>query len=444
MTSAAMRLFLATCLTPAAYAQFELYVVKGVVELPAPAVYDLGAVYPNETATARFRLRNTSMTPAAVYVLAADGAGFMIPGAPALPFGLDPQAALEFTVAFRSVNTGSYSAALHSEGVSILLTATVLPRLTYTVEGQTLSAVNFGKTEAGSSVVRHFAIENLTPLVLTVPLIAITGNGFTLVGDTPSGSVLQPRQTAHFDTQFQPPSAGSYEGSLIIGDRTYALSGTGADPPPPRPVISLTLADPRSARQGSVTVNLDAVPRSSGAGTLTLEFHATPAGANDPGITFLTGSRNVPFTVTPGDMQVLDAPFQTGTTAGILTFTATLAGNTDQQSITIAAAPVGILSAKGTRLAATPEVLITGFDNTRTAGALDYTFFDTGGNPVSPGAIHVDSTADFTKFFQSSDAGGNFLLRSIFPVNGDPSRIVAVEVEFTNSAGTARTGRIAF
>src|SRR5439155_6595294 len=110
----------------------------------------LGPIYPNESATARFRLRNTSAAPAAVYVLAADGAGFTISGAPPLPFGLAVQAALEFTVTFRSVNIGSYSAALHSEGVSILLTATVLPRLTYTVEGQPLSAVSFGTTETGS------------------------------------------------------------------------------------------------------------------------------------------------------------------------------------------------------------------------------------------------------------------------------------------------------
>ena len=80
----------------------------------------------------------------------------------------------------------------------------------------------------------------------------------------------------------------------------------------------------------------------------------------------------------------------------------------------------------------------------RTAGAIIYTFFDTGGNAVTPGAIQVNNTADFTNFFQSSDAGGNFLLRSIFPVTGDTSRIAAFEVEFANSAGTARTTRTPF
>ena len=78
-------LILVAWMGPAAYAQFELYVVKGAVELPAPPVYDLGSIYPNEPATARFRLRNTSAAPAAVYVLAADGAGFTISGAPPLP-----------------------------------------------------------------------------------------------------------------------------------------------------------------------------------------------------------------------------------------------------------------------------------------------------------------------------------------------------------------------
>jgi len=326
----------------------------------------------------------------------------------------------------------------------VLLIATVLPRLTYTVEGQLLTAVSFGVTQPGSSVVRHFLIENLTPLILTVPPITVEGGGFSLVDSAPSGLVLQSRQTARFDVQFLPPAGGSYEGSLIVGDRTYTLTGTAPDPALPKPLLSVNLSEPRSARQGTVTVTFDTTPLSSGSGTLTLEFQAASTGATDPGIVFLTGSRTMPFTVSAGDAQTLVAPFQTGTTAGTLKFTVSLGGNTDQQSLAIAGAPVGIASARGSRLAGTVEVLVTGFDNTRTAGAISYTFFDSAGNAVAPGAIQVNSTTDFLKFFESSDAGGNFLLRSTFPVTGDTSRISAFEVEFTNSAGTARTGRVAY
>jgi len=427
-----------------AYAQFELYIVNGSIELPAPPVYRLGSIYSNETATARFRLRNISKAPAAVYVLAADGAGFSISGAPPLPFGLDPQAALEFTVAFRAANIGSYSAALHSEGVSVLLIAEVLPRLTYTVEGQPIGPMDFGAIETGSSAVRHVSIGNLTSLTLTVPSISVDGSGFSLVGGSPVGLILQPRQSASFDVQFLPPGAGTFGGSLVIGDRTYALRGTGTGPVLPKPLLSVALGEPRSARQGTVTVTLDSAARSSGTGTLTLEFRPVAGDASDPGIVFLTGSRSIPFMVSPGDTQALIAPFQTGTTAGTLTFTASVGGNIDQQSFSIAGAPVGIASAGGSRRPGAIELLVTGFDNTRTAGAIAYTFFDTVGNRVAPGAIQVNSTAEFTMFFQSSAAGGNFLLRSTFPVTGDASKIVAFEIEFSNSAGASRTGRVTF
>jgi hypothetical protein len=42
-----------------------------------------------------------------------------------LPAVLESQAFLDFSVVFQAANPGSYSAALHSEGISLLLTATV-------------------------------------------------------------------------------------------------------------------------------------------------------------------------------------------------------------------------------------------------------------------------------------------------------------------------------
>src|ERR1017187_1120966 len=121
---------LALLLAPAAHAQFDLFLVEGNTERAAPAVYDFGSLYADESASAHFRLRNTSNAPASVNVLAAAGAGFTLT-APVLPVGLAPQAALDFTVAFHAAGTGTYSASLHSDGVAILLTAPVAPRPTY-------------------------------------------------------------------------------------------------------------------------------------------------------------------------------------------------------------------------------------------------------------------------------------------------------------------------
>jgi hypothetical protein len=62
-------LLLAALAVPAAYGQFDLFVVNGNVEHPVPAAYDLGSLYAGESESAHFRLRNTSTSPASVVSL---------------------------------------------------------------------------------------------------------------------------------------------------------------------------------------------------------------------------------------------------------------------------------------------------------------------------------------------------------------------------------------
>jgi hypothetical protein len=565
---------LAASLTPLGYGQLSFFVVNGCVQQPASAVCNLGAIYPNQAATAQFRLQNTSSAAATVTVLSALGAGFTLNG-PAPPFSLGPQATVDFTVTFLSPDAGSYSAVLQSDGVSLLLLATVLPWLTYEVDtGAGLqplgtAPVDFGSVNLGSSAVRHFVAVNQMTVVLTVPAIAVAGGDFALSGVAPSGTVLQPGQSAAFDVRFSPTAAGSRSGSLVIGNRppyalagtgvqpppppqltyevdagaglqplgagpvdfgsvqlgssvarhfavvnqttvvltapaiavpagdfalsgaapggqalqpgqtadfyvqftptatgarsgslvignsTYALTGTGVAPPPPptlpNPGLSIAPSQILSDQQGAVTVTLDAASKTSGSGTLTLDFQPASGLTDDPLIVFASGGRTAAFTVSPGDTQghfggQLTAPFQTGTTAGALVFTVQLGGVTAQQTITILPATVGITPGlvRGVRSAASVQVQVTGFDNTRTAGLLTFTFFDAAGNAVAPGAIRTDATASFATYFQNSGLGGVFLLTAVFPVTGDPSQIGAFQVQIANSAGTAQTARTTF
>jgi hypothetical protein len=565
---------LAASFAPASYGQFSLFVVNGSAEQPAPAVYSLGAVYPNQAASAHFRLRNTASAAATLTVLSVAGAGFTLHG-PALPAALDPQAAVDFTVTFLSPDAGSYSAPLQSDGVSILLLATVLPRLTYEVDtgagleplgtgpvdfgsvargssavrhlvavnqmavvlivpaisvptsdfalsgvasgtvlkpGQSAafdvrfsptvagsrsgslvigdqtyaligtgvepppppppppqltyevdagaglqplgaSPVDFGSVELGFIVARHFAVANQTAVVLTAPAIAVPAGEFALSGAAPGGLALQPGKSADFYVQFTPAAAGVRTGSLVIGGSAYALTGTGVAPPPPPPLptpgLSISLPQALSAQQGAVTVTLDATSATSGSGTLTLDFQPGPGLADDAAIAFASGGRTATFTVSPGDTQghfgdQLTAPFQTGTTAGALVFTVQSGGVTAQQTITILPTSVGISLAQGVRSAAGVEVRVTGFDNTRTAGPLTFTFFDAAGNAVAPGAIHADAAPGFATYFQNSDLGGVFLLTADFPVTGNPSQVGAFQVQIANSAGTAPTARTVF
>ncbi|MEO8370698.1 MAG: hypothetical protein ABI806_16055, partial [Candidatus Solibacter sp.] len=83
------------------------------------------------------------------------------------------------------------------------------------------------------------------------------------------------------------------------------------------------------------------------------------------------------------------------------------------------------------------------FDNTRSLGALSFTFFDAAGGVIAPGVIRADASADFARYFATSQAGV-FLLRLAFPVTGDTSGIAACEAALTNSAGATKTARTAF
>jgi hypothetical protein len=424
------------------------------VELPAPAVVDLGSVYPTETASARFRIRNTSAASAPLSMLAARGTGFTLTGLPVLPVGLEPQQALDFSVAFQATGVGSYSASLDTGGPPVLLTATVAAGLTATVQTASgwqvpgAEGVDFGSVQLGGSAARHFALTNLTGVVLQAGRIAVQGGGFSLAGTAPAGAVLQPGDSAAFDVVYRPIAAGSTLGSIAIGDRTYPLTGAGVPIPLPRPLLDVELAQARSGQQGTVAVNFDAASLTAGTGSLTLDFQPLASGATDPAIQLGVVGRSLTFPIAAGDAlarfgDLSAVAFQTGTIAGTLTFTAAIAGATDRKSVVIPAAPVTIVAATGARAAGSIEVDITGYDNTRSAGTVVYTFFDASGNAVAPG-ITVDDTASFAAYFAGSTVGGNFLLRAVFPVTGDASGIASFEAQVTNSAGTAGTGRVKF
>jgi hypothetical protein len=58
--------------------------------------------------------------------------------------------------------------------------------------------------------------------------------------------------------------------------------------------------------------------------------------------------------------------------------------------------------------------------------------------------VQSNATADFARFFAGSDLGGAFVLRAVFAVTGDTTRIAACDVTLTNSAGSTKAPRISF
>jgi hypothetical protein len=441
-------------LLPLAHAQFALSVVTGASETPVTSRYDFGTVSAGDIATANFRLRNTANGPATITLLSVAGVGFTFSAKPALPMALNPQGSADFAVAFQASSTGGYSAALSSDGVSVLLTAAVVPGLTYEVQTASgtsalgASPVDFGSVQVGQAASRHILISNRTPQAFTVPPVSVAAGDFGLQGVPAAGTLLQPGQQSGFDVQFLPSIVGPRTGSLTIGARIYTLTGAGVAPPTPKPQLSVSLPSAQSAQQGTVSVNFDAPALTSGNGTVTLQFLPATAGISDPAIAFASGGQTAPFTFAAGDTQAgfgagRTAAFQTGTTAGTIVFLAQTGTLSDRQSVSVATAPVAFNSTQASRSPGGVQVRVTGFDNTRTAGRLSFTFYDNAGSPISPGAIAADATAAFTQYFSNSSLGGNFLLRADFPVTGDTAGIVYFQAVFTNAAGSSTTPRTA-
>ena len=164
---------------------------------------------------------------------------------------------------------------------------------------------------------------------------------------------------------------------------------------------------------------------------------------DDPAVVFLaTGTRSLPFSISQGSTLIsiggqTSAMFQTGTTSGRIRFT--LSGiSTDGDPttlLTIPASPISLDIATATRRTGNLDIQLIGFDNTYSAGAMTFTFFDTSGQALPPGAIRADFTQDFRTFFTKTQAGSAFQVRVSFPVTGDTSGIGGVDVQLTNSAG---------
>ncbi|HTQ56851.1 MAG TPA: hypothetical protein VMI94_20430 [Bryobacteraceae bacterium] len=380
-----------------------------------------------------------------------------------------PPGGLNFTVRFQPNQIADFSATLAVGDASsvVYLLGNATAGFTVVAANQTVPAgspVAFGDVQVGASQSVLVTLANQTGNSLTVGPLTIEGSAFQISGSSPAGATVPAGSSANLQLVFTPTVAGPQQGTLTVGVYPIPLTGTGLAPPPPaypKPSIQVTLATAASAQQGSISVSLASASAASGAGTVTLAFQSAVAGvSDDPMIAFTDGARSAAFTVAAGSAQgqFANGPsisFDTGTTAGTLTFTVTLGNSTAQASVTIPAASIGIDAAVAARdvacdpsevycTAVNVELQINGWDNTRSASQIVFTFFNSAGSVIAPGNITVAATAPFAQYFAGSDLGGVFGLHALFPVTGDSDQVVAAQVQITNSAGTAQTARITF
>jgi hypothetical protein len=450
-------LILAFLLPFAAHAQLALFAMNGSTEVPIGAALDLGKVEAGDTISVRIRVKNIGATPANITYFFVNGTGFTL-DRPSLPFPIAPGNLHDVLLNFsESTPAPLYQANLRLDSdvnsISVAVSATVVVGPVLTVfpacTGPDASrSIDFGRIQSGQRSLCTFYLRNpgeQDMTIATFQITGITGSAFQMSEGPAAPFTIAAGGTVSFVINFAPKAAGVYKSGLAIETRTYILTGTAYDAPLPTPLLEFDSGPVQSAQQRRLTMRLPTASSITASGFVNLAFLPdTTLVMDDPAVVFLaTGTRSLPFSVSQGSAAIsiggqTSAVFQTGTTSGRIRFTLSgipTAGD-PTALLTVPASPISMDIATATRRVGNLDIQMIGFDNTYSAGAMAFTFFDTSGQTLPPGAIHADFTQDFRTFFTKTQAGSAFQVRVSFPVTGDTSGIGAVDVQLTNSAGT--------
>ncbi len=440
----------------AVHAQIALSAVNGTTETPVGQNYDIGRVAIGTTLQVHFRARNMGSSSVQLNPPSLNGAGFTLVNPPLTTISLAPQDFRDFTLQLTAAGAGTYNAFFQLNSLSVLVLAESVYAISSSggcsmpdpANGNILFATITNSVVATCTL----TLRNPGSQAITLNQVSTAGTGFGSAQGVSSPLTIPPGGSTTFTIVFTPPTPGVYSGTLTIEARIYTLSATAVAPLLPAPVFSFDSGAFQSAQQRNVTLSLPTASPVEATGNLTIAFTPdTALVADDSSVDFAAnGSRSIPFMVHQGSTQVLlngqnSAVFQTGTTSGKINFY--VSSNVPFQSastaaVTVPPAKVTVDSAFGSGLAGSVVLQITGYDNTYSAGPMNFIFYDSGGHALNGGTLNADFSGGFKTYFSKAQAGGMFQAGITFPVNGDVTQVGSVDVQITNSAGTAMLQRI--
>jgi HYDIN/CFA65/VesB-like, Ig-like domain len=428
----------------AADPEVTVYFYDGKTEQPTGSVFDLGSFPAGDVQEFRFRIRNDNATAVTVKSIGlVPWSEFRISNAPSLPYILAPQNFVEVRLHFQATDPAMYSAILSVNSVEVLIRAAI------NAAAQVKGDIDFGRILRGTSSTHTLQVSNGGYGRLTIQNISTSGDPFMLSKVPSLPLTLEARSSVSVDVTFQPVHSGDYKGWLDVDGHKVSLSGSAYDPPPPQPAIDAGGTSLLSAKQQPLVIRLATASETSGTGTVTMTFQPQMTSAtDDASIRFVTGGARVQsFQFAEGDTAVSfgsdkQVLFQTGTTAGTITFTVVLGDYSEVASVQIVPAPISFDSVTAERTPGQITVSIWGFDNSRTAGSLAFQFYNKAGGAIG-GLLSADAVKDFQQFFSASpDGGGAFLLKASFPVSGDATAIGSVDVRMANGIDVTHLDRV--
>ena len=434
---------------------------------------DFGSVTTSATSSITFTLANQTSSPVttpAISVLGSVDASTstvaFASNTANLPSTLPANGSGTFTITFAPGQTGLTTAVLKvgSNSYDIEGTGTAgsdtdslaisyVDSLKNRVQPQAAKPIDFGQVVPGSggSAALTFTVANTDPNTfgpVTLSTLSVTGAAYTLSGAPALPASIPTNGSISFTVTLNATVSGTFAGTLTIGDRVFSLTGLSVVSPVPAITMQVSQQPLTSAQQVNLTIQSSAAATQEAIGTLEMKFVPSVSGvSDDPAVMFLaTGGRQLQVDLASGAQSATfeeqsTIGFQTGTTAGTITFTLTFPNAAPiTQSYTITPAAIHLTSSQALRQSPNLVVTLDGYDNTYTAGHLSFIFYDTKGKQINSNAMAVDATSNFHQyFFTGNAAGGSFSMQASFPVVGDATTIGSVAVTMSNSAGQTST-----
>lgn len=429
-------------------AQLQVFSLQTTPPSLAGASVNLGAAPAKDITEFRFRAFNSGAAAVPLQTIAVNGAGFSL-SSPLLPVSLAAAQSYDFSVRFTPTGEGSYSASLTVNTFTTLLRATAVPGPSVLLTlGQQTTELNAQSLQvnvaAGQSLTIALSVGNPNSAPIVINEISIAGEGFSIAAPAVP-LTLNPGDTVPIPVRFTAGAEGDVGATLIIGPRRFSILASVFRPVLAAPKIVPANAAPKNGEQLKLRLQLAQPALGPGSGTLRATFTGT---LDDPAIAFPNGAREVKFDVAAGstDATFDGAPetvIQTGTTAGTLTLEAITETGVTSTSFRFERGIVVVDEAVARRNGSALEIDLTGFDNTRDVGSLNFRFFDRSGQPLG-GVITTTLADQFKAYFSQSGLGGVFRLRASFPVTGDATIVGSVLIEIANSVGRTDVQRLTF
>lgn len=339
--------------------------------------------------------------------------------------------------------------------------------LTYTGSGSVVvTALQAGNANySAATAVRTVAVSP-SPLVAstvnpaTVMLsaattpVSVSGSGFTAtsvirVGGVALTSAVRGPNTI---TTMLPPVLVTTPLSVTVYDSASQFESNALLLPVSAPAATATLTAPStgsSAQQPSLNLALQNAYPVPIQGVLTLTFAPTGiAGSDDSSIQFPNGSRTYSFTIPANTTAIPPIQFQTGTLAGVATFTLSLnAAGVDVTpaasrvvAVTIPAEVPTANSVSFTQSGPTVTVTLVGFSNTKSVSQATFNFTPAPGTSLGVTSLSLPVTTIFNDWFSSaasSTLGSVFTYTQTFNLSDADAKVQTVTVTLTNPVGNS-------